>query len=218
MEPPENGRAVTCYRCTHVNAPGRGTCRKCGAHLFIRCKDCGARNPRIQPLCLECGRRMHRSALSKFRAAFKRRRCLVVTDGFYEWRTPAAAAIAAGDAATPSKKKSPKQPFHIHFPDRRPFVFAGLWETGSKGEAPLETCTIITTSANGTMKPLHERMPVILDKRDYALWLSPEPRDPAILLELLKPCPNDWLTCEPVSTVVNNPRHDGPECMLPSME
>lgn len=71
VEPPENGRAATCYRCTHVNAPGRGTCTKCGAHLFIRCKDCGARNARIQPRCVECGRRMHHSALSKLKSRLK---------------------------------------------------------------------------------------------------------------------------------------------------
>ncbi len=143
-----------------------------------------------------------------FRAAFKRRRCLIVIDGFYEWRTPAAAASA-------TTKKSPKQPFHIHRPDRRPFAFAGLWEHWAKGDAPLETCTIITTNANNVMKPLHDRMPVILDARDFARWLAPEPQDPALLLELLKPCPDEWLTCEPVSTVVNNPRHEGPECLQP---
>ena len=96
VEPPENGRAVTCYRCTHVNAPGRGTCRKCGAHLFIRCKDCGARNPRIQPLCLECGRRMHRSALSKFRAAFKRPGAGPGIRKRIIWAVVAAVLVAAG--------------------------------------------------------------------------------------------------------------------------
>ena len=97
----------------------------------------------------------------------------------------------------------------MHFADRRPFAFAGLWEHWEKGDEPLETCTIITTAANGFMKSLHDRMPAILDPRDYSRWLSPEPQDPALLLELLGPCPDDWLTREAVSTEVNDPRFVG---------
>jgi putative SOS response-associated peptidase YedK len=70
--------------------------------------------------------------------------------------------MAPPDGEKP-KAKTPKQPYHIHRPDQRPFAFAGLWETWRGGESPLETCTIITTSANRTMEPLHNRMPVILD-------------------------------------------------------
>jgi len=188
-----------------------------------------------------------------FRAAFKRRRCLILADGFYEWQAAAqsspsppgtpggegradggqspsreldlfatempltdASCVAADQAlAKPKAKKgaAPKQPFHIHFAGHRPFAFAGLWEHWEKGDAPLDTCTIITTTANGAMKPLHDRMPVIVAPNDYARWLSPEPNDPALLLELLRPCPDEWLTREPISTRVNNPRHDGPECL-----
>jgi putative SOS response-associated peptidase YedK len=147
-----------------------------------------------------------------FRSAFKRRRCLIITDGFYEWK--AGAVVPAADGGKPkAKAKVPKQPFHIHRPDQRPFAFAGLWEHWDKGKSPVESATIITTSANGMMTPLHTRMPVILDPRDYRWWLSPEPQDATALLEMLKPCPEDWLTCEPVSTAVNNSRHEGPDCL-----
>lgn len=141
------------------------------------------------------------AAKPSFRAAFKRRRCLILADGFYEWHAVAGA-----------KAKTPKQPYHIHRPELRPFAFAGLWEHWSKGEQPLETCTIITTAANGLMQPLHDRMPVILDSRDFERWLNPAPQDPAVLQELLRPCPDEWLVADKVSTVVNNARHEGPEC------
>lgn len=141
-----------------------------------------------------------------FRAAFKRRRCLIVADGFYEWKAAAA-------------PKGPKQPFHIHRRDGRPFAFAGLWETWNRGETegvpPVESCTIITTDANGAMRPLHDRMPVILDPADYARWMSPAPGDPAVLLELLRPCPDDWLIAEPVNTLVNKPANEGPDLLKP---
>jgi putative SOS response-associated peptidase YedK len=146
-----------------------------------------------------------------FRAAFKRRRCLIVADGFYEWTT-----LPPPDAEPGSKKKpkAVKQPYHVHRPDHRPFAIAGLWETWSKGDKPLETCTIVTTTANGLMGPLHDRMPVILDPRDYARWLNPEPNDPALLLEMLRPCPDEWMVAEPVSTAINDPKRDGADCLV----
>jgi putative SOS response-associated peptidase YedK len=137
-----------------------------------------------------------------FRAAFKRRRCLIAADGFYEWH-----------AHPGAKAKTPKQPFHIHRPERRPLAFAGLWEQWNKGETPVESCTIITTTANDVMKPLHDRMPVILDPRDFELWLNPTPQDPTRLLELLRSCPEDWLVTDRVSTVVNNPRNETAACL-----
>lgn len=137
-----------------------------------------------------------------FRTAFKKRRCLIVADGFYEWKAAKA-------------PKGPKQPFHIHRKDGRPFAFAGLWETWHKGETPVESCTIITTDANGTMQPLHDRMPVILDPADYARWMSPAATDPAILLELLRPCPDDWLVADPVGTLVNKVANEGPDLLKP---
>ena len=140
-----------------------------------------------------------------FRAAFKRRRCLIPADGFYEWK--------AATTSEKQAKKPPKQAYHIRMKERRPFAFAGLWERWDKGETPIETCTIITTEANDVLRPLHDRMPVILRPEDHRRWLSPEPVDPALLLELLRPYANDAMTTVPVSPVVNNSRVDDPTCL-----
>lgn len=137
-----------------------------------------------------------------FRAALKKRRCLIVADGFYEWKV----------AAVEGQKKGVKQPYRIHRPDNKPFAFAGLWETWGQGEDRVETCSIITTDANETMKAVHDRMPVILDPGGYAAWMRPDTQDPALYLELLRPCPADWLTVDPVSNYVNNARNEGPQC------
>lgn len=140
-----------------------------------------------------------------FRSAFARRRCLVPADGFYEWQQHV-------------PKGAKKQPFRIRRRDRQPFAFAGLWETwkGPKGgpalDHPLETVTIVTTTANGVLKPLHERMPVILAEDDYAAWLDPETSGEAAGA-LLRPCPEDWLEAYPVSTRVNSVRNDDPSCV-----
>ncbi|EWY39813.1 hypothetical protein N825_04730 [Skermanella stibiiresistens SB22] len=146
-----------------------------------------------------------------FRTAFARRRCLVVADGFYEWRQHA-------PKGTPKDAK--KQPFRIRRHDHKPFALAGLWETwkGPKGgeplDKPLETVTIVTTTANAVLKPLHDRMPVILSADDYAEWL-----DPATSVEaaerLLRPCPEDWLEAYPVSTRVNSVRNDDASLVEP---
>jgi putative SOS response-associated peptidase YedK len=135
-----------------------------------------------------------------FRNAFKRRRCLILTDGFYEW-------VKVGKA---------KQPHHIHLQGGRPFVFAGLWEHWTKGQAgPIESCTILTTESNEKLRPLHHRMPVILHRKDWDLWLDPSMEDPAALLPLLKPYPDDEIEYRAVSQLVNNPRNDVPECLNP---
>lgn len=133
-----------------------------------------------------------------FRAAFTKRRCLILTDGFYEWQK-----LADGK----------KQPHYIHRRDDGPFAFAGLWESWPGEGEPLESCTIITTSANEVMQPLHDRMPVILSQSDYDQWLDPAFKDKAALKELLKPCPADWLEAYPVSTRVNNARHEEAACL-----
>lgn len=133
-----------------------------------------------------------------FRDAFRRRRCLVPADGFYEWQ----------------KRGTAKQPWYIHRRDRRPFAFAGLWERWEGDGDALETCAIIVTEANALMRPIHERMPVILHPRDYRLWLDPHsPRE--ALLPLLVACADGELVAEPVSSRVNNPRNDGPELIEP---
>ena len=131
-----------------------------------------------------------------YREAFRRRRCLIVADGFYEWQQ------APG-----------KQPYWIHPADGGMLTFAGLWEswTGTSGEV-VESCTIVTTTANGALAGIHHRMPVIVPERDRARWL-----DVAVPVEqvadLLRPSPDDLLVATPVSRRVNSAANDGPECL-----
>jgi len=133
-----------------------------------------------------------------FRSAVKIRRCLIPADGFYEW-------VRTVDG---------KQPHYVHFSDGRPFAFAGLWERWSKGEAgPLDTCTIITTTPNDLMADLHDRMPVILPQALYEEWLEPAPLDLDRLQEVLVPHPAEGMEAYPVSTYVNRPANDSPECI-----
>jgi putative SOS response-associated peptidase YedK len=129
-----------------------------------------------------------------FRDAFKRRRCLVVADGFYEWQK------------TGGKTK---QPYYIHMKDGRPFGFAGLWERWGE----LESCTILTTSPNDLCAPVHDRMPVILGPADYDRWLDPEVSDPAALAPLLDCYPADEMVAEPVSTHVNRVANNDEKCI-----
>lgn len=133
-----------------------------------------------------------------FRSAVKTRRCLVPASGFYEWvKTPGG-----------------KQPHFIHFADARVFAFAGLWERWSKsGTGPLDTFTILTTAPNELMAGLHDRMPVILPPASYAEWLEPRPLAPDRLQEMLSPHPANGMEAYPVSTRVNRPANDDPECV-----
>ncbi len=135
-----------------------------------------------------------------FRAAFSRRRCLVLTDGYYEWQKQ----------GHPTERR-PKQPFHIHRPDQRPFAMAGLWETW--GDDHLETCTVITTASNETTRAIHDRMPVVLAPQDYEIWLDTADYDREKLVSLLQPAPADLLLTDRVSTYVNFVRHDDPQCL-----
>lgn len=135
-----------------------------------------------------------------FRAAFKKRRCLVLADGFYEWQI----------------QGSRKQPMWIGLKTKRSFAFAGLWEHWQPPEgASVETCTIITTEANDFMKPIHARMPVMLPPSSYDHWLDPGCSDVAVLTSFLRPCPSEDLMAYPVSTLVNNPRNDAHQCLEP---
>lgn len=130
-----------------------------------------------------------------FRSAFRHRRCLVIADGFYEWR----------------RQDGKKQPFYFRMQNQQPFAFAGLWEhwQDPKGEA-IDSCTILTTEANELLQQIHERMPVILNPKDYDMWL-----DPTVQLEqlqqLLQPYSSTAMTSYPVSTKVNKPTNDTPE-------
>jgi putative SOS response-associated peptidase YedK len=133
-----------------------------------------------------------------FRRAFKERRCLLLADGLYEWQ----------------RQERRKQPFYIRLRDGRPFAFAGLWEhwEGSEGMA-IQSCTILTTTSNEVVGRIHDRMPVILSPTDYDRWLDPSIQEPAVLQTLLRPYPADEMTAYPVSTRVNDPANDSPECV-----
>jgi putative SOS response-associated peptidase YedK len=138
-----------------------------------------------------------------FRGGFKYKRCLILADGFYEWQTQ------------PGEKN--KTPYFIHMQDRKPFAFAGLWdEWQSPDGGALRTCTIITTEPNELMSSLHNRMPVILNPSEYDLWLDPAPQTPDKLLHLIKPFPTERMSAYPVSTLVNKPGNDRPECVVPA--
>jgi putative SOS response-associated peptidase YedK len=135
-----------------------------------------------------------------FRMAFKKRRCLIPADGFYEWQKIAGAKV--------------KQPYYIRFAKDGPFAFVGLWERWrGPDDATVETCTIVTTTPNALMESLHDRMPVILSDEDYDRWLDPKNEDVAALQDLLRPYPAEEMAAFPISTLVNSPRNDRPECI-----
>jgi len=132
-----------------------------------------------------------------FREAYRARRCLVVADGFFEWE----------------RRQRKKQPHYVVRADGEPMGFAGLWERWGRGDATIESCTIVTTDANETVRHLHDRMPAIVDRDDYATWLNPELHDPEQLAGILHPAAADALVTYPVSPVVNSARIDTPECI-----
>ncbi|WP_234824038.1 SOS response-associated peptidase [Bremerella cremea] len=137
-----------------------------------------------------------------FRTALKRRRCLVLADGFYEWK----------------KEGKAKQPHFIRMKDDGPIAFAGLWEHWRKNGLTIESCTIITTSANKLMSELHDRMPVILSGNDIDLWLDQKVEDSKTLLPMLDPYPDEEMETYPVSTLVNSPKNESSECIEPLAE
>ena len=134
-----------------------------------------------------------------YERAFRRHRCLVPAEGFYEWQ----------------RRGSGKQPMFIHRRDGEPMALAGLWAAwrdGNEADADwLRSCTIVTTNANDTVAPLHDRMPVVLEERDWDRWLDPVTTDLAGLAALLQPAAADLLVVYPVGTAVNSADNDGPE-------
>ncbi len=139
---------------------------------------------------------------NSFRSAFKKRRCLVVADGFYEWKRL--------DSKT-------KQPMYIHRADGDPLAFAGLFERWTDGEQHREihTCTIITTTPNQTMSPIHDRMPVLLAPNRWEEWLDPDNDDTDSLQQLLVPAPDELLDTYAVADLVNNVRNNEPSLLTP---
>jgi len=133
-----------------------------------------------------------------YRFSFKKKRCLVPTDGFYEWK----------------KEGKAKQPYLIRRRDHQPFAFAGLWSSWRNPEGGLvETFTILTTDANGDVRELHDRMPVVVAREDFGLWLDPKVDDAERLQALLKPAPEGNLELVRVSRAVNSPAHDAADCV-----
>jgi putative SOS response-associated peptidase YedK len=133
-----------------------------------------------------------------FRAAFRKRRCLVLADGFFEWR----------------KEGKEKLPMYIFLKSRAPFAFAGIWETWKAldGET-VRSCAIVTTKPNAFMEPIHNRMPVILSEETEALWLDPMTEEAGVLEPLLVSYPPELMDSYPVSGLVNSPKNHGPECI-----
>jgi len=135
-----------------------------------------------------------------YRAAFKSRRCLIPTNGFYEWM----------------KEKEKKQPYLIRLADESLFAFAGLWEhwKGPDGST-IESCTVITTEANDLLRPIHDRMPVIISRKDYDSWLNPEMLCQETFQSLILPYPSHEMVFFPVNPKVNRATYDNPDCIEP---
>jgi putative SOS response-associated peptidase YedK len=139
-----------------------------------------------------------------FRTAFRRRRCLVLADGFYEWRKEPGRAT--------------KTPMYIRLESGKPFGFAGLWESWrSPDDQTVLSCTIITTTPNELLAKIHNRMPVILAPEAYDLWLDPAAQSPERLGVWLRPYSAEQMTAYPVSTFVNSPGNDTPACVVPAV-
>jgi len=134
-----------------------------------------------------------------YRTAFRQRRCLIPADGFYEWKQ------------TPDGK----QPYYIRMQQDGVFALAGLWERWEKQDEVVESCSIIVTQANDTIRPVHDRMPVIIRSSDFDRWLDPECRDAAAMKALLQPWPAGEMTAYPVGKYVNRPVNNDAQCIAP---
>lgn len=137
-----------------------------------------------------------------YRAAFRRRRCLVPADGFYEWKKL--------DGKT-------KQPMEIRLRTGEPFAMAGLWEWWESPDGALETFTILTCPSSDVLRPIHDRMPVILEREQWGTWLDPslgeDARDREALQAMLDPYPGERMEAYPISTRVNSPKNDDPSLL-----
>jgi putative SOS response-associated peptidase YedK len=158
-----------------------------------------AKDPAALPLLINA-RAETAAEKPAFRGAMRYRRCLVPADGFFEWQ----------------RVGREKQPFHMRRRDGAPFALAGLWERwlGPDG-SEIDTCALLTTEANELMRPIHDRMPVILDPPDFDLWLDPSVQDVEAIRPLLRPYPSEAMVAFPVSPLVNSARNDDPQCVLP---
>lgn len=139
---------------------------------------------------------------SSFRSALRSRRCLVLADGFYEWK----------------QNGKTKQPYFFRQANDRPFCFAGLWDCWTKQSPAVESCTILTTTPNRLVAKVHDRMPVILSFDAAKLWLDPTVEDAQRLTSLWTPYPTAVMTAFPVGREVNSPRNDSVACMGPAAD
>jgi putative SOS response-associated peptidase YedK len=144
------------------------------------------------------------SSAPSFRSAFERRRCLVPANGFFEWRHD------------PGPKRARGRPFYARPADGSVLALGGIWEVWhGPGEEVLRTVAIVTTMANPELAAVHDRMPVIVERHDWARWLAPEPLEPAAAGALLRPAPGELLELVAVSDLVNDPKNDLPELIEP---
>ena len=135
-----------------------------------------------------------------YRTPFKRRRCLIPADGFYEWK----------------QVNGNKVPHHIRMRDSKIFAFAGLWDHWEGEDESIYSCTIIVMPSNEVMKPVHERMPAIIAPAHYDLWLDSRITDKQEIMQYLTSAPSGQLTAYPVSTRVNSPGNNDERCILPA--
>ena len=135
-----------------------------------------------------------------YRTPFKRRRCLIPADGFYEWK------VVNGN----------KVPHHIRMKNSGVFALAGLWDRWEGDGETLDSCSIIVMPANEVMKPIHERMPAIIAPACYNWWLDARITDKQVIMQHLNSAPSSQLTAFPVSTWVNVPKHDDERCIQPA--
>lgn len=135
-----------------------------------------------------------------FRQSFRQRRCILPATGFYEWQ----------------KVDKHKIPHFVRLKNQMPMPFAGIWDSWRAPDGQVvESCAILTTTANGAVGAIHERMPLILHPDEFGQWLDREQHDPVALMSLLTPYPSDCLEVYPVSTLVNSVANDQPECIVP---
>ena len=140
------------------------------------------------------------SQKASFKNSFKKLRCIIPCSGFYEWK---------------KLDKKTKVPYFIRLRNGTPFALAGLWDRWNKDGGNLTTFTIITTTPNNIIEPIHDRMPVILKSENHDMWINPDITDTENISDFLKPYPSEEMELYEISTFVNNPKNDSPECIEP---
>ncbi len=139
-----------------------------------------------------------------YASSYRHRRCLIPVNGFYEWQQIA------------QKGKKAKQPWYFKAREKPYLLLAGIWDEWHGEEETIRSCTILTTEANETMKPIHDRMPVIIHHEDIGLWLDVMVRDTSVLRPLMRPVEDDYLTEYPVTPLCNSPAYNDERCITPS--